>query len=235
MISKRIDRLVEWTKWPAAVVVLCTCPLTIVACGYLLARFAEFPGYATMFTAGIAIFVFLVRTPIARTPFARKLVELERDLTQSVLALAMLHPVVGYGENQDKGSRVRWLGRGNWLMLAAPYFFPMATMLFWLCSLLLFPSLRCLVLGFGISYHVTAVAMQCQVGDSELRRLGRKFCWMFLPAMNLLVAGCVAAYALNGFTGIGDFMYDWCSVPRQLLNSVWGLSFPASSMESYVS
>ncbi len=115
-------------------------------------------------------------------------------------------------------------------MLAAPYFVPTATILLWLVSLLLFASLRCLVLGFGISYHITAVAIQCQTGTSEVRRLGRKFCWMFLPAANLFVAGLVAAYSLNGFTGMGDFAYDWFGLPRALMGVVWKMLFASEAI-----
>jgi len=230
MISKRIDRLVEWTKWPAAFLALFTLPMTAYAWWKLLSRVSTYPGYSLMFAVGIGIFVFLARTSLAQTVFARRMVELERDLTQSILAFAMLHPVIGYGANRAKGSRVRWLGRGNWIMLAAPYFVPTATILLWLVSLLLFSSLRSLVLGFGISYHITAVAIQCQTGTSEVRRLGRKFCWMFLPAANLLVAGLVAAYSLNGFTGMGDFVYDWFGLPRALMGMIWKLCFAGETI-----
>ena len=224
MISKRIDSLVELTKWPAAFLAVLTLPLTFFAWWKLILQFQTYPGYSLLFVLGVGLFILLVRTTLAQTGFARRLVELERDLTQTVLAFAMLHPVIGYGANQNKGSRVRWLGRGNWIMLAAPYFVPTATIILWLVSLILFQSLRCLVLGFGISYHMTAVAIQCRTGTAELRRLGRKFCWMFLPAANFLVAGLVTAYALNGFSGLGDFLYDWSGLPRMLLSWCWELA-----------
>lgn len=218
MISKRIDKLVESTKWPAAFLAVLTLPLTFFAWWKLFYKVQTYPGYFLLFVIGVGLFVLLIRTTLAQTGFARRLVELERDLTQSVLAFAMLHPVIGYGANQNKGSRVRWLGRGNWIMLAAPHFVPTATILLWLVSLILFQPLRSLVLGFGISYHITAVAIQCRTGTSEVRRLGSKFCWMFLPAANFLVAGLVTAYALNGFSGIGDFLYDWSVLPRMFLS-----------------
>ena len=231
MISKRIDRLVEWTKWPAACAAVLSWPLTLYAWGMLLYRSPAYPGYSLMFLVGVIGFALLARTSIARTSFASKFVDLERDLTQSALALAMLHPVVGYGKNQNKGSRVRWLGRGNWLMLAAPYFIPTATILLWLVSLILFQSLRSLILGFGISYHLTSVLLQCVEGTSELRRLGRRFCWLFLPPTNLFVAGCVASFAMNGFTQIGDFMYDWVYLPSLFLDWCWSFlpTFPSSA------
>ena len=228
MISKRIDRLVEWTKWPAALVAVLTIPLTIYAWWKLFYQVQTYPGYSLMFALGVGLFVCLARTSLAQTAFVRRMVELERDLTQSILAFAMLHPVVGYGKNQTKGSRVRWLGRGNWIMLAAPYFVPTATILLWLVSLILFQSLRSLVLGFGISYHLSAVAIQCRTGTSETRRLGRKFCWMFLPATNFLVAGLVAAYSLNGLGGMGDFSYEWMGPPRMLFTWLWAIAFPAA-------
>ena len=228
MISKRIDRLVEWTKWPSAGLAVISWPLTLYAWGMLLYQTPSFPGYSLMFLIGVVLFVLLARTSLAQTGFASRFIELERDLTQSVLALAMLHPVVGYGKNQNKGSRVRWLGRGNWIMLAAPYTIPTATIILWLVSLILFEALRSLILGFGVSYHLTAVLIQCQEGTSELRRLGRKFCWLFLPPANLFVAGCVASFALNGFSQIGEFMIDWIGLPQLLLDWGWGLMSPDS-------
>jgi len=174
-----------------------------------------------MFAIGVGIFVILARTALAQSAFSKRIIELERDLTQSILAFAMLHPVIGYGANQNKGSRVRWLGRGNWIMLAAPYFVPTATILLWLLSLILFQPLRCLVLGFGMSYHITAVTLQCRTGTSEVRRLGRKFCWMFLPAANLFVAGLAAAFSLNGFSSMGEFIVDWFELPRTLCQLLW--------------
>jgi len=216
MISKRIDRLVEWTKWPAALFAVLTVPLTFYAWWKLFFQIQTYPGYALMFAVGVGIFVFLARTALAQSVFSKRLVELERDLTRSILAFAILHPVSGYGANQNKGSRVRWLGRGNWIMLAAPYFIPTATILLWLISLILFQPLRCLILGFGMSYHLTVVTLQCRTGTSEVRRLGRKFCWMFLPAANLLVTGLAIAFAMNGFSSMGVFFVDWFELPQML-------------------
>lgn len=229
MIAKRIDKLVEWTKWPAVALAVISWPMTLYAWGLLLYKAPSFPFYLLMFLIGVVLFVLLARSSLAQTAFASRFVELERDLTQSMLALAMLHPVVGYGKNQNKGSRVRWLGRGNWIMLAAPYFIPTATLLMWLVSLILFQALRSLILGLGISYHLTAVLLQCQDGTSELRRLGRKFCWLFLPPANCFVAGCVASFALNGFTQIWEFLVDWIGLPQLLLESLRSVltsSFP---------
>jgi len=44
---------------------------------------------------------------------------------------------------------------------------------------------------------------------------------MFLPAANLLVAGLAAAFAMNGFSSMGDFIVDWFELPRILLQLLW--------------
>jgi hypothetical protein len=230
MISRRIDRWVEMTKWPAAVLAVASWPLTTYAWGLLLAKIPSYPFYSLMFGAGVLAVVCLARTSIARSTFVLRLIEIERDITQSILAFAMLHPVVGFGENLNKGSRVRWLGRGNWIMLAAPYFIPTAAIAIWVLSLILFQSLRSLALGFGISYHVIALVVQFRNGSSELRRLGKRFCWMFLPAMNFLIVGCAAAFALNGFAGIGEFLYDSSQLPSLVWRWSCGLFVSKSSL-----
>ena len=231
MISKRIDKLVELTKWPAAFLAVLALPLTVYAWWKLFFQVQVYPFYSLMFAIGVVLFVLLARTTLAQSAFARRVVELERDVTQSVLAFAMLHPEVVSGANKYKGARVRWLGRGNWIMLAAPYFVPTTTILLWLVSLIFFQSFHCLVLGFGISYHLTVVALQCRLGTSETRRLGNRFCWMFLPATNFLVVGLVASYALNGFASMGDFLYDWMGLPRAFFNWIWKAFSLSKSLE----
>lgn len=222
MLAKRIDRIVESTKWFAAAASLISTPFVLYALFSLAYRATSYPLHSVLFLFGVVLFVALCRTSVAQWPIVLRLIELERDLTQTVLAFVMLHPVVGFGGNQTKGSRVRWLGRGNWLMLSAPYFVPTAAILMWLLSCLVpIASLRCVVLGFGASYHITAVYLQWRGGTSEMRRLGSRFCWLFLPGANLFVIGCLAAFALDGFQSVGFFFGECTELPVLLWNSAW--------------
>lgn len=229
MISKRIDRIVEWTKWPAAFVALLTIPMTANAWVRLLRRSVDYPIFMISFCLGVAVLMLMSRSQISKSPWVVSLVQFERDITQSALAMVMLHPVVGFGENRSKGTHVRWLGKGNWIMLAAPYFIPTLTIGLWLVSLVLFQTLRCFVLGFGISYHVAAVIIQWNQSTSELRRLGKRFCWMFLPAANFLVVGLVLSFALNGFTGISQMLQDWLQLPRIVIQAIWSANASGSA------
>lgn len=233
MLAKRIDRIVESTKWFAAAASLVSIPPVLYALWLLLMRATSYPFYSTLFVFGIVLFVALCRTSVAQWPIVLKAIELERDLTQTVLAFVMLHPVVGFGGNQTKGSRVRWLGRGNWLMLSAPYFIPTAAILLWLVACLIpVASLRCVVLGFGASYHVTAVYLQWQTGTSEMRRLGNRFCSMFLPGANLFVLGCIAAFALDGIHSVGLFIGECAELPISIWNGFWNTVSWATSNDT---
>ena len=45
-----------------------------------------------------------------------------------------------------------------------------------------------------------------------------------------MLAGLVAAYSLNGFTGMGDFVYDWFGLPRAVMGMVWKLLFGSEAV-----
>jgi hypothetical protein len=214
MIAKRIDRLVEWTKWPAAFAAVASIPLTSVAIFWQLSKSLGYPVFLVMFVAGFGLLCFAARTSLGSSHWVKMLFGWLHDGTQAAVAMLMLHPVVGIRkERVPDSSRVRWLGKGNWIMLVSPYIVPLSTILLWLVSLLLFASLRSAVLGFGLGLHLAYVGFQWNSGTSELRRLGRKFCWMFLPAANVAIAGFVFAFAIDGFSGAWGFGYDCITMP----------------------
>ncbi len=234
MIAKRIDRIVDKTKWPVAVLLVLVTPFVLHAFGLWLMKFWDYPIYTLAYGVGIVAVVLLCRSPIAESIPFHRVIAFERDLTQTILAFLMLHPVVGYGERQrdNSGTRVRWLGRGNWLMLAAPYFFPTATVVLWLLSwLLLSGTFRCFVIGIGVAYHVAAVIVQCKSGTKELRRLGSKYCWIFLPTANLIVVSATFAFALEGFSGLYHLLLDVFSPISGCFVWLWTLIYPATSAE----
>jgi hypothetical protein len=215
MVSKRIDRWIESTKWPAATLALLTLPITLVAIGNWLYASLASPVYLVMFLAGLGLILFAARTSFASSAIIRTVFRLLHDTTQVVVATLSLHPVVAIRRKTDAPdvSRVRWLGKGNWVLLAAPYAFPLPTLLVWIPSIILFAPLRSAVLGFGLGLHWVYLAHHWRTGTSELRRLGGRFCWMFLPAVNLIVAGLIFAFAIGGFLGVGNFIVDWFSLP----------------------
>jgi len=188
---QQIDRCIQSTQWFAAGIAVALFPLILHAVGLRIRQLAQYPVYSTMFISGAALVVILCRTEFVESPWVRSAISIERRWTQGLISRLLFAP------------RERWLGKGNWVILAGPYFIPVASMLMWLASGLIFPApLRSLVLGIGVAYHVASVIVQWKDGTKESRRLGWRFGALFLIPANLFVVGAGYGFALNGFTGL---------------------------------
>lgn len=224
----RFDRLIESAKWPATAFLLALSPLVLYGFGRWILRFPQFPLYSAMFFLGAGCVVALCRTSLISSPWIRQCIQWERNFTQTLFAYALMLPwsqwapkLSGNRPNLPSNTDAlddeliptarrptRWLGKGNWLMLCSPYCFPAASILLWLISGILLAPLRSFAIGFGVAYHVASVLLQWHFGTNELRRLGDRFCALFLIPANLIVVGTGYAFALNGFEGLFQFAHD---------------------------
>jgi hypothetical protein len=204
---QRIDRFVQSTKWIAAGLGTLLFPFILHAVGLRIRKLAEFPVFSSMFFAGAALVVFLCRTDIVHGAWVREAIAVERKLTQWLISRVLMAP------------RERWLGKGNWVILASPFFLPIASIVMWLMSWIMPAPLRCFVLGVGVAYHVASVIIQWQMGTRETRRLGPWFAALFLIPANLFVIGAGYGFAMDGFSGLFRFVGDvfrpmWSVVQR---------------------
>jgi hypothetical protein len=194
---QRIDCFIHSTKWVAAGGAAICFPFLLHAVGLQIRQLTQYPVYSTMFVAGAAFVVILCRTEFVDHAWVRSAIATERRWTQGLISRLLLAP------------RERWLGKGNWVILASPYFVPVASMLMWVMSWLIFPApLRSLILGLGVAYHVASVIIQWRIGTRESRRLGIWFGILFLIPANLFVIGAGYGFALNGFAGLYQFLGD---------------------------
>lgn len=204
---QRIDRYVQSTKWVAAGLATLLFPFVLHAVGMRIRQLANYPVYSTMFLSGAALVVVLCRTEFVHAEWLRSAIAIERKWTQGLVSRLLFAP------------RERWLGKGNWVILASPYFLPVASMVMWLLSGLCLPaSLRCFVLGVGVAYHIASVIIQWKLGTKESRRLGSWFAILFLIPVNLFVIGAAYGFALDGFSGLLQFLSDVFQPLRSLLN-----------------
>lgn len=219
-LDQRIDRLVQSTKWVTAGIAAILSPLILHAIGLWVRRIGEFPLYSLLFAIGVGVVLVLCRTDIVTSNWVRQSIETERTLTQSLLAMLMLNPFRRLiAPHTARHPHSRWLGKGNWVILASPYFLPTASIVLWLLSGLFLPAAcRSFVIGLGVAYHVASVVLQWSHGTNELRRLGRKFTVMFLIPANLMVIGSGFAFALDGFAGLYQFLHDIFAPLRE----AWG-------------
>jgi hypothetical protein len=193
----RIDRCVQSTKWLAAGIATLLSPFILHAVGLWIRQLAAFPVFSAMFAAGAGLVIYLCRTDVIDSPMVRSAIAFERRCTQGIISRLLLAP------------QGRWLGKGNWVILASPYFLPVAMILLWIMSWFIFPAaLRSFVIGFGVAYHVASVIIRWKSGSPESRRLGMRFAILFLVPANLFVIGAGYAFALKGFTGLLVFVKD---------------------------
>ena len=123
-MSGTIDRLIGWLKWPGAVVALLVLPGSVGALLALLKRVLGLPVPIFPFLGGIVVYILLWRFYRRRPIFGSFFSTFEHELTHAVFAWVTFHKVVGMRATWRRGGDVTIVGRGNWLITIAPYFFP---------------------------------------------------------------------------------------------------------------
>ena len=93
------------------------------------------------FAGGALAFALMWRRWLGRGRWGRFLIALEHESTHALFALLTFHPIVGFRASLGRGGEVRFIGRGNWLITAAPYFFPTAAVLLFVVAFFLPASL----------------------------------------------------------------------------------------------
>jgi hypothetical protein len=228
--SDRIDQLVNYCKWPMAIFTLVLTPALVWSSLQLVSRIIANPSWSLFpCIAGVATFVFLWRRWLGRLAIGRWLVTMEHEITHAIFAVLTGHKIVSIRATMGHGGEVRYEGRGNWLITAAPYFFPTAALVLSLVAYILpfaglpWPSF---LLGIALGYHFVSTYRETHRDQSDLKELSTLFCWMFLPAANIAIIAFLIAYAHNGSEGVST----WIADTRQPISSVmvWLQSFPGA-------
>lgn len=208
--SSRLDYIVNLLKWPSAILALSFTPLVLWSLVWLVFRLTAYPTFSLIpFFCGLVGFWLLWNRWLGKSRFGSFLVTLEHELTHALFALLTFHPIVGFRASLKSGGHVRFAGKGNWLIIAAPYFFPSAAIvLFCLAYFLPFASLpwQSLLMGTALTYHLVSTWRETHRDQNDLRLLGGAFCWMFLPAANLAVVGLLVSFAHAGSEGVREWL-----------------------------
>jgi hypothetical protein len=199
-IRDGIDRLLNWLKWPTAVLSIALLPAVVPASVRLLRLVSSQPAAIAWFTAGLAGYGVLWWQFFRRSRFSF-LPTLEHELTHALFALITLHPVTRLRAKWSGGGYVEFKGRGNWLITAAPYFFPtVCVVLLPVCHFV--PTLTewpgDLLMGAAFAWHITSTFRETHPGQSDLKQLGWLFCLAFLPTANLVSLGSLLSFVHGG-------------------------------------
>jgi hypothetical protein len=195
-IARLLDRLLGLLKWPIAIAALVLAPGLVYALYFVVRELAGAPRSCAPFVIGAAAYAglwFVLGN--RRLGFWAAL---EHELTHAIFAWATFHPVVGFGATLRGGGHIRYVGRGNWLIAIAPYFFPTLSLLA-IAVLTWAPGhhqvLGGAVLGVTVAYHAISTWSETHRHQTDLREVGWLFCVPFLIAANAFVFGLLLAYA----------------------------------------
>ena len=200
-----LDKLINLLKWPVALYLFFSLPAFIKSADFF--RFADWC-YIALFGG---FFLFFISRSFMDSSARVSMEVLAHEMTHAFFALLTLHKVKGLRINpDDTGGNMSFEGEGNWLIIIAPYFFP----LFGLLTMIgisiytLFAPMNLILnglMGFIIGYHVDTVASQIHEKQTDLPKVGYYFCAVFLLPANLWMIGSMMAFNSKGWSGIATY------------------------------
>ena len=201
-----VDRFIELLKWPVALYMLLSLPAYIQSLYYF--RFTNLQ-YVALFGG---FFLLFISRSMMDSSVKSNMEIVAHEMTHAFFALLTLHKVTGIRvEGDNSGGNMSFEGEGNWLIVIAPYFFPLFGF-FYMIAFSVYthfaPSNLILngILGFFIGYHLDTVGSQIHEKQTDLPKVSYKFCAMFLPAANLWAVGSMLAFNTRGWAGVSLYL-----------------------------
>ena len=200
-----IDKIINVLKWPTAVWLLFLLPAYITSLDYF--RFSEFK-YLALFGG---FFLFFIARSFMDASAKTSMEVLAHEMTHALFALLTLHKVKGLSINpDDSGGNMSFEGEGNWLIIIAPYFFPLFGVLamIGISIYTMFAPMNLLLnglMGFVIGYHLDVVGSQIHEKQTDLPKVGYYFCAAFLLPANLWMIGLMLAFNSKGWHGLAVY------------------------------
>ena len=222
-MSRLIDRIIDMFKWPMALFMVFSLPAYVQS----LSFFHFFNLRYAVLIAGFFLF-FIARGMMDSSMRANMQIAVH-EMTHAFFAWITFHKVKGiYIEKDDSGGAMSFEGEGNWLIIIAPYFFPLFGFIYMLIATfyMRFAPYNLFLsgfLGYLIGYHLDAVGSQINEKQTDLPKVSYKFCAMFLPSANLWAIGSMLAFNSKGWDGI--FIYQRLVNQLNERNFNWLLSF----------
>lgn len=204
-INRAVNAFLSFIKWPVAVL------MVIFLVPAFLSDMIFIKGYTTttvltqfFLPFAAMIFLFLLIPGLVGSFFAIA----EHELTHMLFAVLTLHKPKGLDLNQDIGGSFSFIGKGNWLIALAPYFFPTFTFIImigtpiYLSFYSKLPSFYTTLLGVLIGYHFISTLLSVHPKQTDFKVAGYVFTICFLPGINLIVYGMLFCFVVRDWAGI---------------------------------
>jgi hypothetical protein len=222
-MASLIDRALWFLKWPCALFSLLLLPGAVWAWKVPLTSASDDIMPVVALSTGFVIYAIAWYVLLRRPSVGSWLSVLEHEMTHALFAILTFHRVTGLRTSWRDGGHMTYLGRGNWLISIAPYFFPtisvmVAAVLFALPESWLTWTIG--LLGVTIAYHVTSTYREIHRAQEDLKKVGFPFAFAFLPAANVLWYGVVLSFACGAGEGLGDYLTAAWDVTRSIVGAV---------------
>lgn len=219
-MARILDLLLGVLKWPVALLAVLSLPALVQALHYFQLNNMKF----FAFLGGTFAYLAIKILASARSNVSMQI--LAHEFTHIFFALLTFHKVVHIHLNMDEsGGAMGFKGKGNWLIVIGPYFFPL--FLFFLMLFATFFAAKIPdtlwvngVFGYFFAYHIESVAVQTHGEQPDFKVVGFPFCWLFLPAANLFVCSAVVAFNNGGWLAVQKYMTAVYKLDLYNINSV---------------
>ena len=197
-MSVLLDRIINFFKWPIALYMFISLPAF-----YKSIDFFDFKNFQSA-ALGAGFFMYYMAKTMADSSVKTSMQIIAHELTHSFFALITFHKVEHIRLDPDNtGGEMGFKGEGNWLIIIAPYFFPLFGFFYMLAMQFLPQNLIFNgILGYFLGYHTDTVGSQIHDKQTDLPKVSYKFCWLFLPGANFWVIGSFLAFNRRGWEGI---------------------------------
>lgn len=222
LLSSIIDAVLALIKWPVAAFAVLILPFALIE--------ADLPFLWTTLLGDGRPFLYgfvpcLVLSFLAVEWFRESFFStFEHELTHAVFAWICFHKVTRFEasdgrnrssdlENQNNLGVVYSTG-SNWLISISPYFSPTLLLPLYPVALLNPPPIFLVLVGVICAFHITSTYRETGLHQTDLKKVGYLFSFMFLPAANLII------YVAS----IYFFVYDY-EVAWQYINNTFVASY----------
>ena len=197
-MAKLLDKIINLFKWPVAFYMLVSLPAFVSSIDFFNLKSFKY------LALGAGFFMYFIARTMADSSVKTSMQIVAHELTHSFFALLTFHKVKHIRlDPEGKGGEMGFAGEGNWLIVIAPYFFPLFGFLYMLI-IPIFPEDIIFngILGYILGYHVDTVGSQIHDKQTDLPKVTYKFCWMFLPGANFWIIGSIFAFNSKGWEGV---------------------------------
>jgi hypothetical protein len=135
---------------------------------------------------------------------------LKHELCHNLFAILTFRKPTGLHVTAGKGGEFQHEGKTNFLMLLAPYFFPLLSAVMMLISLL---DIRSRALFFGllgatVGFDLFTALKDIHLKQTDLRKYGLFFSWCFVLLAALIFYGMIIAYVTSGYSASGHYFLE---------------------------